>query len=305
MVTKIIDFVKSTAFVLGYLFAVATAYYLSFWGYFDIDAFQFISVEDIIKGIAFPLRYADVGILGIIVFFLIVYTMVALSKFDKPTKRFLIGLLLFHVAPAALVLYYFKYSNASLLAGLAITGLLTMLIIVIYLIADDAHGESKKKVVDAKKTFTDKHPSIEFRNFIVPFALIFFPINAIIAGQVNARDIFDGKKYNYMLHQDLPKDKINMRYDYLIFLGAVSEKYIFINSNESERFIIDKSELPVLRIHHFDASNKETVNHLSEKLVAQFQAGKQEAEEKLAEKRKAKKKETEEKVAEKKEAKKQ
>jgi hypothetical protein len=275
MVTRIIEFIKSTAFILGYLFAVATAYYLSFWGYFDIDAFQFISVEDIIKGIAYPLRFADIGIICIFAFFSALYAIIGLTKFDKSTKRVLITILSLLILPAASVLYYFKYSDASPLAGLATTALITMLLIVIYLIVDDAYQEDKKKAEDDGKEFTDEHPSIAFRNFIVSFSLIFFPINAIIAGQVNARDIHDGKKFNYIMHQDLPTDKIKTRYDLLIFLGAVSEKYIFINKNESERFIIDKSELPVLRIHHFDAGSKETVNHLSENLVMQTQAAAQ------------------------------
>ena len=271
MVTRIIDFVKSTAFILGYLFAVATAYYLSFWGYFDIDAFQFISVEDIIKGIAYPLRFADIGIIFIFLFFSVLYVAIGLTKFDKSTKRFLIVLLLLLIVPAVAVLYYFKYSDASPLAGLAITALLTMLLIVIYLIVDDAYQEDKNKAEENGRQFTDEHPSIVFRNFIVSFSLIFFPINAIIAGQVNARDIHDGKKFNYVMCQDLPKDKIKIRYDLLVFLGAVSEKYIFINKNESERFIIDKSELPALRVSHYDINNKETVNHLAQNLLEQSQ----------------------------------
>jgi hypothetical protein len=295
MVNKIIDFVKSTAFVLGYLFAVATAYYLSFWGYFDIDAFQFLSVEDIIKGIAYPLRYADVGIIGIFLFFVVVYTFIAFTKIgDRFTFWFLLIVVALLLTLAGSAIRFFKYYDASSELGIGITTLLTMFLIILYLIIDGAYEEDKNKAKALKKVFNDEHPAISFKNIIILFALIFFPINAIIAGQVNARDIHDGKKFNYIMRQDLPKDKISIRYDLLIFLGAVSEKYVFINRNESERFVIDKSELPALRISHFDASNKETVNHLSGNLVAQFNAEKKEAE------KKTEKKEVEEKTDEKK-----
>jgi hypothetical protein len=271
MVAKIIDFIKSTAFILGYLFAVATAYYLSFWSYFDIDVFQFISVEDIIKGIAYPLRFADIGLIGIFLFFVIVFTIIALIKFDTLTRWVAVVIIAIIITPALWVLYYFKYSNASAMAGLGITTLVTMLLIVLYQISDDAHEEDKKNAAAKNKTFTNEHPLVVFRNTLISFSLIFFPINAIIAGQVNARDIHDGKKYNYIMRQDLPQEKVKIRFDFLIFLGAVSEKYIFLNKNEDERFVIDKDELPTLRVNHFDSSDKESVNHLSANLLAQSQ----------------------------------
>jgi hypothetical protein len=269
MLTKIVDFIKSTGFVLGYLFSLATAYYLSYWSYFDIDVFQFISVEDIIKGIAYPLRFADVGIIGVFLFFVVIYTIISIIKFNKIERTVPLVILAFLLLPTSLILYYFKYQNAEALVGLGLAILLTFFLIVIYQIADAAYEKDKANAATARQVFADDHPSIDFRNSMISFALIFFPINAIIAGQVNARDIFDGKKYNYILRQDFPSDKVDVRYDLLIFLGAISEKYIFINANENELFIIDKEELPVLKIHHFDANNKETVNHRAEKLFMQ------------------------------------
>ena len=275
MVPKIIDFIKSTAFILGYLFAIATAYYLSFWSYFDIDVFQFISVEDIIKGIAYPLRFADIAIVLIFLFFVFLYGFIGMTKY-KWHEALGVGLILLSlVGPAVWVLYYFKYSDASPRAGIGITTLLTMILIIVYLIANDGYGEDRKNALAAGQQFSDVHPLVSFRNAMIIFSLIFFPINAIIAGQVNARDIHDGKKYNYVMRQDLPQDKIKIRFDLLIFLGAVSEKYIFLNKNEDERFIIDKDELPALRINHFDSSDKESVNHLAANLLAQSQDTKQ------------------------------
>lgn len=271
MVTKIIEFVKSTAFILGYLFAIASAYYLSFWGYFDIDVFQFISVEDIIKGIAYPLRFADVGIIGIFVFFVALYTFIAMTKFKGGLFWFVLGILVFFLIFSAYVLFYFKYKNASPWIGIGLATLLTALLSVIYIIIDDAYEMDRESAVSAGNTFTDEHPSVNFRNIIISFSLIFFPINAIIAGQANARDIHDGKRFNYVMKNDLPNDKIVIRYDYLVFLGAISEKYIFINKNENERFVFDKEELQSLRINHFNVENKFSVNQLADNLRIQGQ----------------------------------
>jgi hypothetical protein len=271
MINKIVDFIKSTAFILGYLFAIATAYYLSFWSNFDIDVFQFISVEDIIKGIAYPLRFADIGIIGIFLFFVILYGAIGLTKYNRGDAIAVSIIVLTLSGFAGWVLYYFKYSDASPRAGIAIAALLTILLVVVYLIANDGHEEDKKKALAANDPFSDEHPIISFRDNIIVFSLIFFPINAIIAGQVNARDIHDGKKYNYVMRQDLPQENVKIRFDFLIFLGAVSEKYIFLNKNEDERFIIDKDELPVLKINHFDNTSKESVNHLAANILAQLQ----------------------------------
>ncbi|HEX8350378.1 MAG TPA: hypothetical protein VF598_10485, partial [Hymenobacter sp.] len=77
--------IKSTAIVIGLLFVISSSYYLSFWSRLNIDVFQYIEIEDIIKGVAYSLRTA-------ISWFAIVISMitiaVALEKFKaEPKKR--------------------------------------------------------------------------------------------------------------------------------------------------------------------------------------------------------------------------
>jgi hypothetical protein len=250
--------IKSTAVTLGFLFGLSITYYLSFWTSFDIDVFQYLAIEDIIKGVAYPLRYAGVWL---VVAVALVGFMVAVSTIDKPEKeaeRVLWGF--FGLSLLLGIIFEFLVSNQ--LIGITFSIVFSILITVIYFVLDMQHT-NKVNAATLKKPFNEQNPVTVFLNVITVFAFVFLPINAIVAGQADARGIIKGKRYNYILAKDLPKDEASTKQPYLIFLGAISEKYIFIERNEGERFIVDKEKLPVLRIHHFDSSDKRTIMHLN------------------------------------------
>jgi len=61
-------FLESSTKILVFLFVLSIAYYLSFWIHFDINIFKYIELQDITKGIAYPLRFAAVGIVLLVVY---------------------------------------------------------------------------------------------------------------------------------------------------------------------------------------------------------------------------------------------
>ena len=250
--------IKSTAVVLGFLFGISIAYYLSFWTSFDIDVFQYIAIEDIIKGIAYPLRYAGVWLVVAVALVGFVITISTIDKPEKQAARVLWGFLIV----SGLLGVFFEFVVSNQLVGIAFSLIFSVLIAVVYFVLDIQHT-NKINTATAKDSFNEKHPHAVFFDVITVFAFIFLPINAIVAGQADARGILKGKRYNYIIARDLPEDEASTNQPYLIFLGAISEKYIFVERNSGERFIIDKDKLSTLRIHHFDSSDPASVAHMS------------------------------------------
>jgi hypothetical protein len=253
--------IKSTAVVLGFLFALSTAYYLSFWSFFDIDVFQYIAVSDIIKGIAYPLRFAGVGLLGLFAF---VCALVGVSYIfdsrhvDRGAK---LAIVLFLVV-AIILLGALLFSATSNLLGVTVSIMLAFVLYLTYVAIDNHH--SGETAVRAGNTVSPvQHPIAKGFELITIYCLIFFPINAIIAGRVDAHAIHSGTEYNYIVSADLPQDKIKTKKLFLIFLGAISEKYIFIDRQGDERYFINKDQLPMMRIHHFNYADTASVSILN------------------------------------------
>jgi hypothetical protein len=247
---------KSTATILGFLFVLSTAYYLSFWSFFNLNVFPYIAVEDIIKGIAYPLRYGGVWIIGIVLFIIALFAASTIADGNsegslQSRARWILGLLVGSFLVAATV--YMVYADNNML-GMIFSITLSLVLLFLYYVIDAEHDRNKKAA-------DEEHPLSIASNGFVLYSAILLSINAIVSGQVEARAIHSGKRYNYILTKDMPKDKISTSDPYLIFLGAVSEKYILIDKAENERYIIDKDELPDLKFHYYDYTDSASKAH--------------------------------------------
>lgn len=248
---------KSTAAFLGFLFGLATANYLSYWGFFNINAFQYMAVEDIIKGIAYPLRYGGAWLLGAIGLILFLNIADAITSSLPKRGKWLLGILL--VLSVTSTVTYVQYADNTVM-GMIFSIVLSLPIMAVYFIIEAEHGRSKAANSSAE------HPLLTAFNVLLVYASIFLSINAIVAGQVEARAIHSGRRFTYLLSKDLPKKKVDTKEPYLIFLGAVSEKYIFIDKREDEHFILDKENLPSLRLHYYDEANSASQRHFKRHL---------------------------------------
>ena len=254
---------KSAAAVLGFLFALSTAYYLSFWGYFGIDAFQFIAVEDIIKGIAYPLRFAGAWLSGLFVFIIVLTSFSAVTKYKGLIGDYKDTLISFVVIVLVMFVIYLLNANGRM-AGMALSVAISFLLMTVYFLFEEVNIKNK-----LLPDYTEEinNPLIRIVNVVTIYCLIFLPINAIVAGQIEARIIHDGVRYNYVATEELPKDKVKTKEMFLVFLGALSEKYIFVNKAESEEYIVDKSDLTTFKIHHFDSSDSVSVSYQKKYLI--------------------------------------
>ena len=252
--------IKSTALVLGFLFAISTAYYLSFWSHFDVDALQYMAVEDIIKGVAYPLRFMGLWLAGLIVLAVVTLATIDILTSSLPIKYSKISLGVFMgytllVGIFYTLTYFNKIQADKDITSIGSSFLFSFFFAFIYWLTDKKYDQEKTAASQAQQTYSKIHPAVSISNKLVIFLFIFLPISAIIAGQTDAKKILNKEQYDYVMASDLPKDSVRLAPPYLLFLGAAGEKYIFADTAQSERLIIDKEELKTVRIHHFDQND--------------------------------------------------
>ena len=140
---------------------------------------------------------------------------------------------------------------------------LSVLVMALHYTFDTIH-EARVAAAAATTTAATEHPITSLLDLFLQYSAALLSVNAIIAGQEEARASHSGREYNYVLAEDLPRDKVATTEPYLIYLGAISEKYIFLDRKGNERFIIDKGELPVLRLHAFEVVDTLARTHFSQ-----------------------------------------
>ena len=264
--------IKSTALVLGFLFGLSTAYYLSFWSHFDIDVFQYMAVEDIIKGVAYPLRFVGLWLIGLSILVVVTLAVIDVTKDPMPskkTKRILWAFIGYAIITTVfyLLIYLDKIPGDKDLASIGCSFIFSFFFAFIYWLTDYMHEQKKKTALQNQQTYEKQRPIVYITDSLVIFLLILFPISAIISGQTNAKKILNSEQYDYIMTRDLPKDTVRMTQAYLVFLGAIGEKYIFTDTKQQERFIIDKEELKIMRIHHFDKLEPHSVEYFNDLLA--------------------------------------
>lgn len=247
-------FLESSTKILFFLFVLSISYYLAFWTHFDINVFQYLAIEDITKGIAYPLRFAGVGILflsAVIVLLLLLGIFISSVDKDgemrpfKSTKggRKVLKILFLTTLFASVVFYSLPEYT---FIGIAVSFVMSLFLMALYYIGRDDADSVVTKVIA---------PSLKY-------CAIFLTINSIIAGVYESNRISKQVEYNYVVQQDIA-GKIKTDAPYLIFLGAVSDKYIFIDKSGFEHYIVEKSELPSLKFHHYYRGDSSSVIHMN------------------------------------------
>jgi hypothetical protein len=261
-----IDSLKSTAVILGFLFSLSIAYYISFWSNFHVDVFQHIAIEDIIKGIAYPLRYA-----GFLLIFFVGYMLIAVATTEyyakgqsAPSKfQFWVLFITSLLLSVFFVLVYFKKQEGNIFyIGLMLSLAASALFFDIYKTADGIYNRKKQAATIQGIAFDEKHPALKFMDDIIIASAVFLFISALVTGQADARNILEGKRFDYIMLKNLPKDKIHTNQPYLVLLGAISEKYILIDCSHTERFYVDKDDMHTVQTYYYNYRDSLSVNRL-------------------------------------------
>lgn len=245
-----------------------------------------MAIEDIIKGVAYPLRYFGVLLLVLIAYFalsLIVYDVASSKLLSKGRKA---RLIIFTVAAILSLCSYLAtyYSNTDkipewlqypfsfnirplLFFGLGLAFTATTLMVTSYQASNIIYRLRKANARMLGQSFRELPLSVTFMNFAILFSLSFLFISSIISGQIDAKDILLGREFNYVMRQTLPNDiKIKLNRPYLILLGSFSNKYVFVDSEHNEHFFIDKDDMHAVQVRRFDSSDSILVARFNREL---------------------------------------
>jgi hypothetical protein len=290
---------KTAATYATLLGVVSIIYYVAFWWSFDINVIPFFKIEDLLLGIIFPLRYSGLysisSLILIAIFSVIIPSDIVTStpegrKFnslnseienllrDKSKisnnlalidekmeefnaaykvrrkqlkKRIRLALLgLYVVALVALVFFINEPYNKSLNAILT----LTLTAPIGFSIAQSSDlPENLLDISDKNKAW------ISSVDLFLIMLLVFLPISAITTGYSEAQAIIMAKRFKYILAKDMPSSAAIGSNRYVTYLGVINEKFVLSDSLNTETIIIDKEELPVLKIHSFDYNEKNSI----------------------------------------------
>ena len=211
-----------------------------------------MAIEDITKGIAYPLRFAGIWIITIALIF--ISLLIGIIIFQKEKRKiFKIGsrtklfIMIFSII-TLLSFTAFTIAPESNITGAGFAIPLSILLMALYFIVTEEEGENTSLLDEIIEPY-------------MIYCAIFLTINAVISGIYEANRIKKEYEYNYVLSNDI-NNKIQTESSLLILLGAVSDKYIFIDKSGFEHFIIDKSELPSLKFHHYNKRDSISVRHM-------------------------------------------
>lgn len=290
---------KTAATYATFLVVVSALYYVSFWWAFDIDVLPFFEAQDFLLGIIFPLRYSGTYFLAMLMGFGLVASFINLDsiiarfstdysehkvtdeemrqleqhpnqqEFDRLKKKIdayqaklaveraankkrqkIASLFITLTAIGAIVVFIkYPYDRANSCVAAFMTAQ------AIQQVALLANG-LPDNVLGLKKENEGWKFSIDYALILL---LIFLPVSAITTAYSESQAILQGKNFRYTLPKNLPTVTLTKQQNYLVYLGAVNEKFIFTDSANTENIVIDKENLPILRVHSFDSNDKVSV----------------------------------------------
>lgn len=256
--------IKSVSVVLGYLFTLSSVYYLVYFGGLQIDVFQYMSIDDIIKGIVYPLKVSVSFFIIVTIIlstgFVVGYISEESKQTGKVNRKFKRSFLLYSMiglfinALTMSILCYYRLSegdtkNTDLIASSAALGFATFSMMA-YGLADDQFNSYKKEANDlARQDGLEK-----VLNYVVLGVAIYFLASSISFGMLNVNRLKKGKEYDYTTGiKGINVDSLGLNSHRLIYLGAISDKYLFsdIKNIGKQHIVLDKEMVPALNIIHY------------------------------------------------------
>ncbi|SHL26242.1 hypothetical protein [Hymenobacter psychrotolerans] len=261
-----------------YLIIVSCLYYYGYWGTLGIDIFPYMGVEDLIKGVAFPLRISLIRLAffaGLIILLCYAIYRDEVSEASEKqaadstsTKKEMSGKsrsiqILISLIISILFIYYIYLSATDaydMATGNYIkTGIPSfvsfLLLFAIMLITDRiaiSQGYAFQTHIEHGKIIHNNIPKSTFV-FTSIFIIIFLIPYSFITGYYDARDITEYRQYSYVKRpafQD--NEQLNKRYNSLLYLGKFGDYHFFSTVDQKQRIIINSDSLPTLLLYHYN-----------------------------------------------------
>lgn len=277
--------IKSLSVVLAYLFFLSSAYYLTFYGTFNIDIFQYLTAEDMVKGVLYPLKYSIYFL--VFIFFALLISLIPESNTHKDSTwinqvyqraRIYFGInvsLFISVILGVISYWYLQKDNPETIANLECTVIsvaicIAMIATMIYWSINNKYRNENSTEQDGESTVSaDKENVVKntieqatkqkeasgillLVDYMVIGVAFYLLASALGFGILNAKKIKDSIEYDYVVGKEVKADSLKLNPIEAVYLGAVGDKYLFSDKKElgTHYVVIDKAKLPVLSIRH-------------------------------------------------------
>jgi hypothetical protein len=258
-----IEFDKALLWLVPYLYLVSVMYYWGYWGTFEIDAFNYYAVSDLVKGVTAPAGIIIVYCLLLIVSFLAPGLTDTIAK-DKSIWIKLLILFIITILTSIAVHYFNKLFMTHRvrtevddpLNKLNILNLIWYALCFVFsnAICMKINNESFIEV----KTFGLQAASI--------FSVLLFPMHAFTSGKEDAIRIIQNKEFNYIVTDSLQiSDKSIYKYlgktgDFHIVINLQNIKYSIVKLDKLSPLTVEKFSLDdTMSIKRFKAHQKELI----------------------------------------------
>lgn len=278
--------IKSIAGLLSFLLVISTCYYLIFWSIFGVDISQYLEIQDVIKGVVYPMRSAIflVTVMGGIASTALIFEVLKLNlgppkayyveKEVQLLRGFIIAATVYIVVVSVAIhtdVYggYHSISIKSLERLASLTQLVSFFFALavyrltnIYLETENNNEKSLltrvMQMVGAKAGVSNIQPRYTYSmltQYVSVGLFAYLLTSAVASGILNAEKIIHRTDYDYVT--DMKSSLIPPRFSNgAIYLGAISTKLIFADTLMHSYFIVNADSVPSLHIHHRDITTE-------------------------------------------------
>jgi hypothetical protein len=248
-----IEFDKAILWLLPYLYLVSTAYYWGYWGHFDIDAFNYYPISDLIKGITSPILQTILFSTEILAFLLFLRFVVEDLFQRSPVVIIvifgLLAVLSTYILTSDNPLYYFSDHKPG---DTEAAERWLILIAIGNIISIVVHGRLPK---------LDKSND-SFRFIIINF-LVLLPCRASVDGYTKAIHIKNDSSFDYVITDSLAtKNKALYKY-----LGKAGDYYILSSLDNLKKIVIPTEKLSPLVTENMSIDDSASVQRFKAHIV--------------------------------------
>ena len=237
---EIIKSIPITTLLLTYLFMCGVLYLIGFWGTFNIDAFNLISVYDIPKSFVFPFIISQA-------LFFANFMIGSITSFedDRKERRFFVTI----------------NEDISLLKKLFIVMFTSIRLWVLYIftfsfifISDPMHNTLYWVLVSMTTAYYLLHQFVniqEYKDLIklrtlrtyIAHILIFFPISCFSTGKISSLRIYNNKEIKRIKMYNATNSPAASDTTSFKFLGFISDNFVYSTLDNKKTYILNKNSV--------------------------------------------------------------
>ncbi|MCA8831968.1 hypothetical protein [Hymenobacter pini] len=237
---------KLLLLLVPYLILVSCLYYYGYWGSLGLDIFPYMGVEDLIKGVVFPLRGPLYLLLPFVIYPIIhnlfikkISHLLSILAAGGIVYLILEAVNVFNAKGAANQTYY---RGASFIVGVITAFSILAVSTIIISFIKKMVGRSKGAIILVNTGILESLVSL----------LIALPVFSYQAGFYTASEVINGQFFDYIDCDTYDSNRDLMSYCYLKYLGKAGDSYFLLSPENNQRIIINEGDVKVLKIKGYN-----------------------------------------------------